>query len=238
MCSLHLGALEDQKHEIRRRQHYKELTKTIKNIKFFHHEGFNDWNNFIDNIHLSSQNNDVIYLGDLNLHNKGETGMIYENGMQDVHLDLNGAQDDGYTWDSKTNVLIGLILPCDNRRMRLDRIAVNQNSKNLRFNNCFIFADKKMKFSRMCRRYHASDHYGLASVFQFNADLVLEERFDYEANKKLCWKNVDPKKTGYREFKNIIRCRIAWLTFLGLMLIVGSSLAVVLLFKLVKFMMQ
>jgi hypothetical protein len=81
MCSLHLGALEDQKHEIRRRQHYKELTKTIKNIKFFHHEGFNDWNNFIDNIHLSSQNNDVIYLGDLNLHNKGETGMIYENGM-------------------------------------------------------------------------------------------------------------------------------------------------------------
>lgn len=142
--------------------------------------------------------------------------MIYEHQMQDIHLDINGPYDKGYTWDSAKNVLIGLILPCDNRRMRLDRIVVNQQSKSLRFSNIFMFGNKKMKFSRMCRRYHASDHFGLGCVFQHNKSLTLPEMFDYESNKEKIWSGVDPTKTGFRDFKCIIRCRIVWLTFLGI----------------------
>lgn len=121
----------------------------------------------------SYANKDFLYLGDFNFHNVGETDMVYENGMQDIHLDLHGPHDKGYTWDAKKNALIQLILPCDNRRMRLDRITVAQNSQNLRFDLCYIFADKKMNFSRMCKRYHASDHFGLACRFEYNPAALL-----------------------------------------------------------------
>jgi hypothetical protein len=114
-----------------------------------------------------------VYLGDFNLHNVGETGMIYDNGMQDIHLDINGPADKAYTWDSRSNALIQLILPCDNRRMRLDRITVAQDSKNLRFDKIYMFADKKFNFTRMCKRYHASDHYGLACNFEFDSTIAL-----------------------------------------------------------------
>lgn len=224
MCSLHLGAREDQHHEKRRRQHYRELTETLKNIEDFKKSGWNDWNSFMDKIGKSYKAKDFIYLGDFNLHNVGETGMIYENKMQDIHLDTNGANDKGYTWDSKHNVLIRLILPCDNRRMRLDRITVGQEADNLRFDLSYMFADKKINFSRMCRRYHASDHFGLACRFEYNSDVVLSQKFDYEANKEKVWDGVDPKTTGFRPFKKIIRYRIMWLSFLGLILLSGLVL--------------
>lgn len=65
----------------------------------------------------------VIIAGDLNLHNLGETDFLYNSGFRDTWLEVNGT-DPGYSWDSKRNNLISKMLVLDNRRMRLDRIAV------------------------------------------------------------------------------------------------------------------
>lgn len=70
----------------------------------------------------------IVLLGDLNLHLINETLMVYKYEFYDVWLELE-KEKAGYTWDPKNNSMIGWFLPFDNRRMRLDRILVKQNSR-------------------------------------------------------------------------------------------------------------
>lgn len=67
--------------------------------------------------------NNIIVLGDLNLHLINETCLLYKYGFYDCWVEAH-PDDKGYTWDPLRNKLINYLLPYDNRRMRLDRIAV------------------------------------------------------------------------------------------------------------------
>jgi hypothetical protein len=73
-------------------------------------------------------------LGDCNFHMPFENRFIYENNFVDFWLEKN-QKNPGYTWDPKENSMINVILPLDNRRMRLDRILAKKN------NNLFKFSD-------------------------------------------------------------------------------------------------
>lgn len=52
------------------------------------------------------QQHRVILTGDLNLHNLGETRVLYDLGFKDCWLDAYGLEDPGYTWDSSNNKTI------------------------------------------------------------------------------------------------------------------------------------
>lgn len=66
-------------------------------------------------------------LGDLNFHYLCEDSTILENHLLDLwaesHFDEgSGTIDEGYTYDSQTNLMVPRYVVGENRRMRLDRI--------------------------------------------------------------------------------------------------------------------
>ncbi|KRW98677.1 Endonuclease/exonuclease/phosphatase [Pseudocohnilembus persalinus] len=81
------------------------------------------------------QNNNIVAQGDLNLHNNIENNYIYQTGFIDTWIEKHGlgkqSEEQGYTWDPTQNSMIRMILPFDNRRMRLDRILLRQESNYL-----------------------------------------------------------------------------------------------------------
>lgn len=107
-------------------------------------------------------------LGDLNLHKRNETGVLYGNGYYDCWVERKG-EEEGYTWDPLRNKLINYILPYDNRRMRLDRIAV-KNGAHLKVNDIRIIHDTILDDTRYLFK---SDHFGLVANFTFSPSPVL-----------------------------------------------------------------
>src|SRR5205823_5412575 len=68
-----------------------------------------------------------VILGDLNLHTDRENVAVTNSGYYDLWQSTK--QDPyGYTWDSTTNKLINNIFPWVNRKMRLDRIIMTEQS--------------------------------------------------------------------------------------------------------------
>jgi poly(A) polymerase len=63
----------------------------------------------------------TIILGDLNLHLISENKLITDIGYEDLWQPTEEDQD-GFTWDTKLNLMITKFLILDRRRMRLDRI--------------------------------------------------------------------------------------------------------------------
>lgn len=67
----------------------------------------------------------------------------------------------GYTWDPQVNPMINMVLPFDNRRMRLDRIAINSRS-DLQAESIRITCNQKIDNSWYL---YPSDHFGLEARF-------------------------------------------------------------------------
>ena len=130
----------------------------------------------------------VIIAGDLNLHNLGETSFLYESQFRDTWLEVNGL-DPGYSWDSIRNSLIRTLLKFDNRRMRLDRIAVadfwnlQNNQDRLELdpkNTCTYIIPTAMNIvntkpveslTALKTKLNASDHFGLEAHFSIFRDV-------------------------------------------------------------------
>jgi hypothetical protein len=82
------------------------------------------------NLALTQKN--IILMGDLNLHLPIETNILLQNDYSDLWLETEPIRETfqkkqhplGFTWDPVKNTFIKYWLPFDNRRMRLDRIAV------------------------------------------------------------------------------------------------------------------
>ena len=67
-------------------------------------------------------------LGDFNYHLLGETEDIYTLGFSDLWLEYKGKQDPGYTFDPSLNPMMPLYLIFEERRMRLDRVVLQEGS--------------------------------------------------------------------------------------------------------------
>lgn len=78
------------------------------------------------------RNKNLFLLGNFNYHYIGETAYIYDLGLCDLWLEHKGKGDAGYTFDPQLNPMMPLYLIFEERRMRLDRIVMQQESKMLR----------------------------------------------------------------------------------------------------------
>ena len=95
-------------------QHINDLRKIL-------HQNLNRNEEIDPKILDALDNNNVILIGDLNLHHPRENEMLEENGFNDLWLEKYSHWD-GITWDPSRNRMINVMLPFDNRRMRLDRV--------------------------------------------------------------------------------------------------------------------
>lgn len=73
-------------------------------------------------------NNNVCILGDLNLHHPNENRFLDQNQLNDLWLEFY-SHEEGITWDPARNRMINVMLPFDNRRMRLDRILLKNSAQ-------------------------------------------------------------------------------------------------------------
>ena len=101
--------------------------------------------------------------------------MLYRNDFLDCWLEVN-PEDVGYTWDTYVNGMINMLLPFDNRRMRLDRIAIS-NGSDLQTASMRIIANQKLQGS--CYLY-PSDHFGLEATFNILALPYTKPIFEQE----------------------------------------------------------
>ncbi|KAL4441761.1 hypothetical protein ABPG74_008758 [Tetrahymena malaccensis] len=174
-------------------------------------------NSFLENVNVpvkiqkaaldASKKNNIILQGDLNLHLKHEDSFIYKFGFLDVWREIH-PHDDGYTWDSQKNKFIASIYILDNRRMRLDRILLRQNSHLFKIIDIKIKAKENIGFNLCC-----SDHYMLLSEIQLNQQPKMYiQKYDVS-------NIIMEKKTGFRTFPTIIKLRILFFIsiFLGIM---------------------
>jgi len=140
IVSAHITAYEE--HFNRRETQMKELCETLD-----------------QNLH----NNNVIIMGDLNLHLVKEDLLIPKIGYIDLWKP-SVEDENGYTWDTKTNSLINKFLLLDRRRMRLDRIIAKKGCEwvpeDESKNGVIIFANEPVYKNRYL---YCSDHFGLCT---------------------------------------------------------------------------
>lgn len=189
LFSLHLIAFEEL-HPYRQKQMQiiRKLTDSLKEIAQRMH-----W----ENLRHATKSNNVIILGDLNLHFKSETSIIYENGFIDLWNEVR-PHDVGYTWDPQVNNMIGKFLVFDDRRMRLDRICISSNSEHLSINDIAIFANQPIK-----NRWwlFPSDHFGLVATFAIKRKpSPYKAKFEYKMNGET---GAQLLTTGFRTMKTI-----------------------------------
>lgn len=111
---------------------------------------------------IANNNNNIILLGDLNLHFLHEDSFIYDNGFIDIWREIY-PNEEGYTWDPSQNALINRIFVFDNRKMRLDRILLKKDSNLFAIKGIEILAKEKIGISLNC-----SDHFLLLSHLQIH----------------------------------------------------------------------
>lgn len=86
--------------------------------------------------------------------------MVYRHDFYDAWMELEKSKE-GFTWDPKINPIIGWFLPFDNRRMRLDRILIKQNS-HIKPRKITIDFSEKIPNTWIL---FPSDHFGLTLTF-------------------------------------------------------------------------
>lgn len=135
-------------------------------------------------------------MGDFNHHMISETLSIYKHNYADLWLEQTPLPSDqnSYTWDPQTNAILKLVLPFDNRSMRLDRIIL-KNGSNFGFKSIKRFGHDKIPTRWFL---YPSDHYGLLVTLK-----MCSEKFkaSYEPNEKeyIGNKNI----TGFRTIETI-----------------------------------
>jgi hypothetical protein len=114
---------------------------------------------------------DFVLVGDLNLHDPWEDGLVLESRTLDVWAETHprGVREDdptvsdddperGWTFDAKRNAMIPHYIPGDTRRMRLDRILVGEGIAYAPSGVCRMWADTAVDAPR---DIFLSDHFGL-----------------------------------------------------------------------------
>lgn len=216
-CSLHLRHLEEKEYALARNRELKNTLKVLETSQNFRNR---DSEKVIAKIQRAFDSNNIVILGDLNFHNLGETDFLYNQDFSDVWLNIKGIEDPGFTWDADENLFVSSWLKLDNRRMRLDRIAVKYGSS-LRFSDIQIVANNKiLKANFLCPRVHASDHFGLESVFEItNESINKGDLFDYFASRATILGEVSPWRTGFRRLRSVILFRKLFCTFASLFIV-------------------
>lgn len=236
LCALHLVARESQHQMQRRYEEVKFIDRIFKNPESL--KGLKPVEERAHRmIKQATAAGNIVCAGDMNFHNLCETDVLYEHGYEDVWLALRDLEP-GYTWDPKMNQFIRLILPCDNRRMRLDRIFYSRKSEKLVFRDIQIVCNKPIPgLSKCCYKVYPSDHFGLKAHFQLTTnDQLLKDRptFNYQEKRSLIIGTKNANTTGFRSVRTIICCRVLIAILVSLLIIGSAVVFVVVMIKLLK----
>ena len=202
--SLHLSAYEGEKMARLRKDQLKEVHQFLKDPKNGLDESAMNIKTTkgIELMERSYETGNLLITGDLNLHGVDETETVYECGFEDVWINLKG-NEEGYTWDSKKNSMIQMILPFDNRRMRLDRVLTLAGKRSPLFPvSINIFADQPLPYTSFFKKIFISDHFGLRTVLSTEADFPRGPSVDYPSIKQFI------PRPKFRSISTIILLRL------------------------------
>ncbi|CAI2373410.1 unnamed protein product [Moneuplotes crassus] len=169
-------------------------------------------------IRQALDNNNIMILGDFNMHFPSENKTLESLNYTDLWLDKHSHLS-GYTYDGKTNKLLWSLQQFDNRRLRLDRIALKRHSQ-IEAENIQLFGNKPINpwFKQRLFPTMPSDHYGIMLKFKINDVKTEDNRFGmYHDEFGMLPRNT----TGYRSPMKIWVYRIiaSWVVFITLALL-------------------
>ena len=149
------------------------------------------------------ENNNVIILGDFNFHLPWENKHLKKYKFNDLWLERY-SHFDGITWDPWRNSMINVMLPFDNRRMRLDRIWL-KDSKQIALESMNIYGDKPVE--GWCYLF-PSDHFGLKATLHFD-QRGLNAKYNHYKDE---FYSLPQYETGFRKIKTIVVYRVVSLS--------------------------
>lgn len=155
LLSTHLWANEERYDQ--REKQFSLISRSLRDESFLDHSTVSE--EVKQRARVALSNNNVIMLGDLNLHMRHESRFIYRHGFSDVWMELRG-DEQGYTWDSTENRMVHRVYALDNRRMRLDRILLKTGSSSFRPAEIEIRAKESIGCA-----LNYSDHFMLSADF-------------------------------------------------------------------------
>lgn len=209
--SLHLTAYESAQYIEERKQELAEIRKFLHQPES-HIDILNPLHQKACGLIREAVSRGNVYLtGDLNLHCLGETDIIYDNGFQDIWLNLHNTKD-GVTWDGQKNPLIRMVLPFDNRRMRLDRMIslpitpstdFEPTAMKITHTDPIASITAPLIGTRLC----ISDHYGLMMTLSHKQAHTTHAVFDYYTHRQSLLAGRQPATTGYRTMTAILAIR-------------------------------
>lgn len=216
VCGIHFLAREDRKRIKVRRREFEEIVKKMKKYeigKLTKNPKISE--NDQNAIMKGMKDGNIMMLGDTNFHCLCESLTNYELGFFDPWIELKYPENEGATWDPKTNKFTSALLPFDNRRMRLDRIFVNMKRKNLMFEDLEVVAKEGIGCFTLWAEVRPSDHYGLLGYFR-----IVENVEKFRKKKEIAEYLESVRKeygTGFRKFGDIVKLRILYFSFMLLL---------------------
>lgn len=130
----------------------------------------------------------IILSGDLNMHFPGENKVLEEHGYYDLWLERY-SHFDGYTWDPDYNSMLMMKEPFDNRKMRLDRIAIKRSTQ------LDLEEIEKVAVDPLDRVFlYPSDHFGILATFKKSPTGFVPQDNEYKRE----YIDIPQDVTGYR----------------------------------------
>ncbi|CAI2373424.1 unnamed protein product [Moneuplotes crassus] len=144
--------------------------------------------------------NNVIILGDFNMHFPSENKIIEALNYKDLWLDSH-SHFTGYTYDGRTNKLLWTLQPFDNRRLRLDRIIL-KNQSHIEPLDIQLFGNKLINSWCKKRLFPTmpSDHYGIILKCKLSNQAGEQKRLNMYLDE---FRMLPQDKTGFRKVSRI-----------------------------------
>jgi endonuclease/exonuclease/phosphatase family metal-dependent hydrolase len=152
-----------------------------------------------DRVNDALNNNNVLFMGDLNIYFPGENQVLEDNDFFDLWLEKH-SHDEGLTWDPTKNTMNHFNSFFDDRRLRYDRICMKQ-SKQFDIKNIKMIATDKIETSDL----YASDHFGLAAEFSPSSHGFIPAETEFKQEFSMLPQN----NTGFSTDTDILFMKIA-----------------------------
>ena len=199
VCSVHLQAYEELADMRLRRAQLQSLVAALRRLG-------QDGGCSPRMAQAAQRQRRVLVLGDFNFHLPAETAGIYELGFADCWRALHGASDaaeaQGVTWEGAASPY----LLFDDRRMRLDRVMLDQAAHGVAVADVRLFGNQPLQG---CWRTFPSDHYGIKTTLRLSHAAQPPLPALVASSQEM----HSPFSTGYRTMSEIMFIRIMAVIF-------------------------
>jgi endonuclease/exonuclease/phosphatase family metal-dependent hydrolase len=202
----HLNYLESNR-DIRKSQ-IEKVRQLVDNA-----EGLTDNLGLKIRIQAALNNQNIFFMGDLNMHFPGENSVLEENSFFDLWLEQK-SHFVGLTWDPVNNAMTHYKSMYDNRRMRLDRVCLSA-SKEIDLGDVQMVATDQIGKIVL----YPSDHFGISASFCRSNEGFIPQPTVFKEEFKALPQDI----TGYRtqdEIDQLNKITYASLGVIGLLILI------------------